>query len=190
MNPSAPILLPEKVPVDAGVWLSVQRSLAHLSEACDVIADKASDILDRCDHVPACPAVKDPTAKCDMGCADRETRMDALVIHARATQHFFVGLPLPSKNAPVWLPPTREYFDRIVAEAESLRLRAIPVQSWKSWTAMAAAAFASGGAAGASRTLVHAAGALILIVIVTVSLAVAYRRAHRRRALPPLPGAP
>ena len=126
----------EKVPVPVRNWAAMKRGLWRSREACEIAARAAAEIIERCSHVPGCPGARNLSEPCiqdryeanpesteetplpailiSKGCADRETRMAALVI-LNAVQAF---APLDARrptNEP-YFAPSREYFSEVISE--------------------------------------------------------------------------
>ena len=77
-------------------------------------------IVESCRHADDCPTLADPARSCAAACPNRETYLSARVLLASSFE-FAGALELPSMRATEYLPPTREYFDRVLGELEALR---------------------------------------------------------------------
>lgn len=112
----------EKVPVSVRYWESVRRLCAKLMLSLRQIERESSELLRTVQHDADCPALTDAAAPCKPTCPDHETYLSARVIAANCSQH--VGnlkLTLPKTPDGFYLPPPREFIDRIVGELEFLR---------------------------------------------------------------------
>lgn len=109
------------IPVKERVWQSMRRILARQAVSWTHCLRESRLILDACRHDPACPSKRgDPGLPCLQSCPDREINLSARVLLASALE--FAGtLRLPSWTGTGYIPPTREYFDRILAELEAMR---------------------------------------------------------------------
>lgn len=113
-------LLTEKsIQLDERRWVSVSRLLARMVASWKHVDREARMLLDECRHAPNCMAPVDARHACLPECPDRERYLSARVLVGSARE--FVGeLELPTHRTG-YIPPTREYFDRIVGELEAMR---------------------------------------------------------------------
>ena len=107
------------VTIDERRWMSVVRLLARQQVSWRHCAREARMLLDECRHDAACRSSEEGYT-CLPSCPDRERFLSARVVWASASE--FVGdLPLGRGQGQTYIPPTREYFDRIIGELEGLR---------------------------------------------------------------------
>ena len=109
----------KKVTIDARQWQTMRRILARMMVSWTHCLREARLILDSCKHAPDCHALADPGRTCSQTCPDREKFLSARVVMASAIE--FVGkLQLPTWSATGYIPPTREYFDRVLSKLEAM----------------------------------------------------------------------
>jgi hypothetical protein len=112
----------KKVEIDARQWVHVTRLVARMMISWRHVEREAELILAACRHAAGCPSTVDPCHTCLRDCPDRERWLSARVMLGNARA--YVGelkLPATAAAAGQYIPPTREYLDRIVGELEAMR---------------------------------------------------------------------
>lgn len=124
-------------------WDALKRALWRSSVGWEITMRAASEIIQRCRHIPGCPAESSEIEPCQGGlgvdleapkvepCPDRETRMDALVILNAARMHAPTNAAKGAADQ-LFVAPSREYYGEIlaaliVAQAQLEALRAAGV---------------------------------------------------------------
>lgn len=113
------LLTEKKIEIDERRWISVSRLLARMVQSWKHVEREAQTLLDGCRHAAGCTATADPWVTCLAQCPDRERYLSARVLLGSA-QEFVGELELPTHRSG-YIPPTREYFDRVVGELEAMR---------------------------------------------------------------------
>ena len=103
-------------------WHAMRRIVARMMISWTHVGREAEQILEGCKHADGCEAARDRAMPCRAECPDRERWLSALVCLANAEQFSGqVAVPKRAATGGSYIPPTREYFDRVVAELEALR---------------------------------------------------------------------
>ena len=110
----------KKVSIEQRQWTATRRLLARMMVSWRHCLRESRMIVESCRHADDCPTLADPARSCAAACPDRETYLSARVLLASSFE-FAGALELPSMRATEYLPPTREYFDRVLGELEALR---------------------------------------------------------------------
>jgi hypothetical protein len=108
----------EKVSLDARRLQAMQRQLLRMTLGFRAVQREMIRIAEGARHADGCPASKSSNAPCLPTCPDREMLLSSLVAYHAASQ--FTRAPVLSKLSD-YSPPSREYFDAIVCEIETLR---------------------------------------------------------------------
>jgi hypothetical protein len=111
----------DKITIDARRWESVRRILLRMMIGWQRVQKETTEVLATCRHAPGCPGASDETASCFGDCPDRETRLSMLVALGNARVFTENAPNLSRDRLGGYIPPTREYFDKLFAELETLR---------------------------------------------------------------------
>jgi len=135
----------QKVSVPSRDWSALKLALWRSRGAWEIVVHAATEILGNCRHLRGCPGLEDETEPCPgptitfneeggnsaqvlgPACADRELRMNALVILNAARQFAPAVARRPADGA--YYAPSREHFSEVLAalaaaQVEIERLRA------------------------------------------------------------------
>lgn len=110
----------ERVPVPVRNWNAMKLALWRSKTMWERAAIAAASILERCVHAEGCQGAEVETAPCSMKCADRETRMDALVILNAARMFATIDARKPADGS--YFAPSREYFSEVLTALASLQV--------------------------------------------------------------------
>jgi hypothetical protein len=112
---------PELLQVDARRWKALRRQMLRMVLGWRNVQREARRVLESCRHAEGCEAVGDRTRPCLAACPDRENWLSALVILGNADEHVMLAASLPRKIDNDYSPPSRETWDALCAENETLR---------------------------------------------------------------------
>jgi hypothetical protein len=112
---------PELLQVDARRWKALRRQMLRMVLGWRNVQREGRRVLESCRHADGCEAVGDRTRPCLAACPDRENWLSALVILGNADEHVMLAASLPRKIDNDYSPPSRETWDALCAENETLR---------------------------------------------------------------------
>jgi hypothetical protein len=107
------------IPIEERKWHALRRILVRSSISFGHIARESFLILQSCRHAPECP--KDHAVPCLESCPDREMWLSALVCYQNAKSFTDSAPNLTRASDGTYIPPTREYADKLIAELETMR---------------------------------------------------------------------
>ena len=120
----------QKVALPIRDWNAMKLALWRSKVGWEIAERAALEILEQCVHLDGCPGKDDETAAClggvvfgqektEVGCPDREARMNALVVLNAARQFAPAEVRRPT-DAP-YHAPSREYFSEVITDLMATR---------------------------------------------------------------------
>jgi hypothetical protein len=119
-----------KIPIPVRDWSALKLALWRSKTAWEITVREAAEIVSRCRHVKGCPGEHKEAEPCVpdrtvddavvLGCADRETRMSALVILNAARMFAPIDARRPAVEQ-YWA-PSREHFSEVMTELSVIQI--------------------------------------------------------------------